>query len=244
MAGPPEWKQANGWAPGLFFAETVSDLLAEARVRPPHINLECAAERLELIALDLEAGEPPRPEEIARWAERLEAKARELAELLGCDLAALAVGGAGRAMGATDLLEAAMIEADDRSDLAELARSAGAFTPLDRARLLRQVPESVGLVMLAAREGADFWRKHTKGGRSRLFVARALIFHTAGAYRAATGREPGVKPDGPAVRFALCVAAFLRKNLPSTIVPLLTSQGAAELMKDVGRGNGAADAAQ
>ncbi|MCX7371248.1 MAG: hypothetical protein NTW56_02210 [Alphaproteobacteria bacterium] len=77
----------------------------------------------------------------------------------------------------------------------------------------------------AASVSARIWNADsTKGGRPPDKTARALAFHGAIAYHAATLRLPSANADGPALRFVGAIGATLGMEAPAATVSRLIAE--------------------
>ena len=236
---PPTMPGRFAWVPDDFTPATVAEMLKEAKVSggPDFANLEAAASHLnqlvvaifkpppphdwrdgpprpEPIAAWAKETAPPRPEAIAAWCKETAAAADDLLRRLGADPVEIARGGAVMPAEARDslrdILEPGMMLAPPESPLAGLARDMGALATHERAKPLAPALEGLALLFLALREAEGFWRDLGKGGgRNEAHRARLLALYGATAYRHATGKEPGLNPQGPTLRFLKILAARL-----------------------------------
>jgi hypothetical protein len=204
------------WVPGDFSPATVAEMLDKAKAPggPGYANLEAAASTLNQLVIALGEPEPPRPETIAAWAKETATAADALLRLFGADPVEIARGGAVMRAEARDnvreILEPALVRAPLRSPLAGLARDMGALATNERTKPLAPALEGLGLMFLALQEAEAYWRGIGKGGgRNAAHRAQLLVAYGVTAYRHATGEEPGLNPQGPAMRFLKILAARL-----------------------------------
>lgn len=234
---PPAMPGRFAWEPVLFSPEAVAEILRAVKAPGGRdfADLKAAASRLNELVIAIGEPAPPRPETIAGWCNETATAARDLLRCLGADPVEIARGGAvipAEARGnVREILEAAMMLAPVESPLAGLARDLGAIAKHERAKPLAPALESLGLLFLALEEAEGFWRDHGKGGgRNPAHDARLLVAHGARAYRHATGREPGLSEQGPALRFLQAIGRKLGLRV--------TSQGLLEHLRRLRRGGG------
>lgn len=213
---PPAMPGRFAWVPDDFTPPSVAEMLKEAKAPggPDFADLKAAAASLNGLASAIGEPEPPRPETIAAWAKETATAADALLRRLGADPVEIARGGAMMPAEARDnvreILEPGMMLAPVESPLAGLARDMGGRAPHSRAKALAPALEGLGLIFLALQEAEAFWRNHGKGGgRNEAHRARLLVAHGAAAYCHATGKEPGLSEQGPALRFLEILAARL-----------------------------------
>jgi len=199
-------------------ASRLNDLVTAIFKPPPPKDWLNAPPRPEPIAARAKETAPPRPETIAAWCKETATAADALLRRLGADPVEIARGGAVMPAEARaeardslrDILEPALMLAPPESPLAGLARDMGGLATHERAKPLAPALEGLGLIFLALQEAEAFWRGLGKGGgRNEAHRARLLVAHGAAAYRHATGKEPGLSEQGPALRFLEILAARL-----------------------------------
>lgn len=219
---PPAMPGRFAWVPCDFTPATVAEMLDKAKVSggPGYANLEAAASHLNQLVIAIRAKEtaPPRPETIAAWCKETATAADVLLRRLGADPVEIARGGAVMSAEARaeardslrDILEPALMLAPPESPLAGRARDMGGLATHERAKPLAPALEGLGLIFLALQEAEAFWRNHGKGGgRNAAHRARHLALYGATAYRHATGKEPGLNEQSPALRFLEILATRL-----------------------------------
>ena len=233
---PPAFPGRYAEVPVVFTPETVKEILGavEAPGGPGYANLEAAASHLNDLVIAICEPEPPRPEKIAAWAKETATAANALLRLFGADPVEIARGGAVMPAEARDnvreILEPGMMLAPPESPLAGLAHDLGAMATHERAKALARALDGLAWMFLALQKADGFWHdpKRRRGGRNPAHDARRLVAHGAGAYRAATGREPGLNERGPALRFLQAIA----KGLEIRVTP----QGLLEHLRRLRRG--------
>jgi hypothetical protein len=216
VPGPPTMPGRFAWVQYDFTPETVAELLGKARVPggPDYANLEAAAWGLNDLVYAIGEPAPPRPESIAAWCEETATAADVLLRRFGADPAWIARGSAVLPAEARanlrEIFEPALMLAPPESPLATLAHELGFAESFERPSAIAPALAHLGLMYLALNEAGHFWRKHSAGGgRNAAHRARLLAVYGAKAYRHATGREPGLKEQSPALRFLEILATRL-----------------------------------
>jgi hypothetical protein len=223
MLGEDYWfaGQRRGSSHQACFApDHIREMLAAAKAPggPDYADLGAAASFLNLLAADIREPPPPRAEAVAAWAKETAQAARDLLHRFGVDVKTLAAGGAALSPDAREnlkgALEPVMILADRHGPLADLTSRMGKHAAHERPAAIVPAIDALAMLAIVADEAADFWHSHSKGaGANAKNATRKLAIRGAAAYRAGTGKEPGLNPEGPFARFLSHIATNLGVNI-------------------------------
>jgi hypothetical protein len=182
---------------------------------PDYADLKAAALHLNDLVAEIGEPPPPRAEAVASWARETAQAARDLLRRFGVDVKTLAAGGAALSPDARENLEIALEPALGRAGKIKsatdktldakmprgLVRHVAIYEPHERHKAIAPAIEALALLALATEGAAIHWQEYVRPGATAKDATRKLAIRGAAAYRAGTGEEPGLNPEGPFGRF-------------------------------------------
>ena len=227
---PPAMPAGFYWQPPTFTPDRVREMLVAAKAEPggpDYADLKTAALHLNDLVAEIGEPPPPRAEAVASWARETAQAARDLLRRFGVDVKTLASGGAALSPDARENLEIALEpalaragkiqSATDKTLDAEmprgLVRHVAIYEPHECHKAIAPAIEALALLALATEGAAIHWQEYVTPGATAKDATRKLAIRGAAAYRAGTGKEPGLNPEGPFARFLFEIATKLGVNI-------------------------------
>ena len=188
----------------VFTPEQARQMLTEAKAPggPNYADLRTAVDYLNRLAAEIREPPLPRAEAIADWAEETATAAWHLLRGFGVDPKLVADGSAALTPKARQNLDEALLPMITGPLSDRVRRGDHLRAPLSHRDAIALAIDSLAFLAWVTDDAAGWWRRQSKGaGANKKEATHKLAIHGAAAYRAATGKEPGLNPGGPFARF-------------------------------------------